>query len=53
MVRKCMVFEIQGVKVSDDIIMFQTDLLIFPNMSIYVPRVLRQSKFSWDSDGLF
>ena len=40
---KCLVFEIQGVKVINDIIIFQTCVIIFPNMSIYVPWIW----FSW------
>ena len=37
MVWTSLVFEIQGVKVDDDITIFLTDVLIFPDMSIYVP----------------
>ena len=36
MVWKCMVFEIQGVNVNRDVIIFQTNVFIFPSMSIYV-----------------
>ena len=32
-----MVFEIQVFNVKDDVIVFPTDVLIFPNMSIFVP----------------
>ena len=46
-----MVFQKQ--EVNDDDIIFQTDALIFPNMKIYVPWILRQSKFSYDSNALF
>ena len=53
MVWTSLVFEIQGVKVDDDITIFLTDVLIFPDMSIYVPWILRQSKSSWDSNALF
>ena len=53
MIWTCMVFNIQWFKVNDDVIIFQTDVLIFPNMSIYIPWILHQSKFSWNSDTLF
>ena len=51
MVWKCMVFQKQ--EVNDGIIIFQMDVVIFPNMKMYVPWILHQSKFSYDSDALF
>ena len=53
MVWKYLVFKIQGVKIINDIIIFQMGVLIFPNMSIYVPWIWCRSKFSWNSDVLF
>ena len=42
-----------GVKADDDITIFLTNVLIFPDISIYLPWILCRSKSSWDSSALF